>query len=133
MQHHPFSRTPALPLRNRSEDLEQLAAKLGGQPADYGALYDWFERPGRLLDDSRFAGLLRNAFGIFLAERCFGIMLRRLSDQRLVPTRFVAERLVRLEGSIPTLQDFFTGMPVEPWFYNRALALSEFYKEGGEA
>lgn len=132
MRSHSFTRTKAPAPRNRADHLERLAAKVGGQPADYGALFDWFERPGLLMDDPRFAGLLRNAFGVFLAERCFGVLFRRPSDQRVLPTRFVAERLVKLEhGSIPSLYDFLTGMPIGPWFYSRALALSERYAEEG--
>jgi hypothetical protein len=122
---HPLHASPAPAPRPRARQLEHLARGLGGVPDDYGTVFDWFERPSLLLDDPRGAGLLRNAFGLFLYERVLGLLWTRPSDGRRFPTRYLAERLLRLSGPIPSLERFFAGMPVEPWMCAGALPLSE--------
>lgn len=78
------------------------------------------------MEDLRFLGLLGNTFGIFLAEQCFGISFRRISDQKELPTRLVAEMLVYFAlDTLPTLGDFFRGMPLEAWVSKGARRLSE--------
>jgi hypothetical protein len=116
--HEPF----VLPHASRCATLAQ---RLGGTPEDYATLANWFNAPALPLENPAFFCLLGNSFGIFLAEQRFGICLRRSSDQKLLPTRYIAEQLVHQTlGDIPTLAAVFKGMAIEPWMCLGARPLS---------
>jgi hypothetical protein len=125
---HQEERTPVFV--TQEEQAERLARTLGGVPEDYHEVIAWFRRPGELLGDPRFFELLGNSFGIFLAEARFGISVKRLSDKKVLPTRYIAEQLVELSlGHIPTLAHFFRGTPIEAWMCKGARRLSEEFDE----
>jgi hypothetical protein len=107
-----------------------LARRLGGVAQDYAALADWFNTPALLLDNPSFFCLLGNSFGIFLAEQRFGLCIQRASDQKSLPTRYIAEQLVQQTlGDIPTLAAVFKGMTIEPWMCLGARPLSGMLDE----
>jgi hypothetical protein len=126
LHNHPLSQgAPEFAVLPQERVLEQLTRKFGGIPLDYEALGAWFYRPGIELGDPRFMRLLGNSFGIFLAEQRFGISLTRASDGKDLPTRVLAEMLVYLAlDAIPTLAQFFQGMPLEAWVLKGARRLS---------
>ncbi len=134
MQTHPLRQeVPDTVFLTQEEQATYLAQKLGGIPEDYQELVEWFGRPGELLHDSHFFRLLGNSFGIFLAEARFGIALTRYSDQKPLPTRYVAENLVYIMlNSIPTLSHFFRGMNIEPWMCKGARRLSDEFEKHDE-
>ena len=96
LQNHPLHQEEAKSnFLTQEGEAERLMLKLGGAPDDYRSLIAWFHRPGELLNDPRFFRLLGNSFGIFLSEACFGISIKRSSDGKILPTRYVAEQLQR--------------------------------------
>lgn len=98
--------------------------KFGGVEADYLPLHAWFDQTKAHIPDARHRMLLHNSFGIFLAEQQFGVMLT-LSNGRPIPTRLVAEQHVREDfGFIPTLEQALRNLPLEPWMYQGAAAIS---------
>ncbi len=127
MHTHPLRSTERGPsVSQQAEVLEKLIRKFGGQRKDYEELVTWFYQPGTIMEDPRFVGMLGNTFGIFLAEQCFGRSFRRLSDQKEFPTRLVAEMLVYFAlDTLPTLENFLKGMPLEAWVSRGARRLSE--------
>lgn len=59
--------------------------------------------------------MLHNTFGIYLAEQLFGHTILN-SDDKVIHVRNVAEDHVMEDcGFIPTLENWFDKMPVEPW------------------
>jgi hypothetical protein len=126
MQNHPLNlQERSSPCLSPEEQAERLTLKLGGILEDYRELIAWFHCPGALLGDPRFFRLLGNSFGIFLSEAYFGISIKRSSDEKVLPTRYVAEHLVQeVLNSIPTLSHFFRGMPIEAWMCKGARRLS---------
>jgi hypothetical protein len=94
----------------REEPAEGLAARWGGVPGDYLALFDFFNKPCEFAPHNPEAAAMitHNSFGIFLAEELLGtvITITETKDSRRLPqvisTRSAAEDLVYARiGSIP--------------------------------
>lgn len=89
--------------------------KWGGRPEDYQAIHDFLDESKAHFADMRHRALLHNTWGIYLCERMFGINIRN-SDNRLVSVRDIAEQHILDDmGRIPSLQDYFQGMPMYDW------------------
>ena len=87
----------------------------GGRPEDYQQIHDWFDESKAHLADVRHRALRHHSEGIFLAEKVFGTTLTNSAGQ-LIPVRFVGEQHVKEDlGWIPTLQDWFKHVRVQPW------------------
>lgn len=102
----------------------ETVAEWGGQASDYLALHQFLERSRGHLTDARHRTLLHNAFGIVVAEGQFGLTITN-SDGRLVPVREVLEaHITRDLGVVPTLEEAFDSMSLEPWMSRNARPLS---------
>lgn len=89
--------------------------KFGGKPEDYQAIHDFIDSSKAHVPDMRHRAILHSSFGIFICERVFGTNLKN-SDGRLVSVRDVAEQHVIDDlGTIPTVQDYLSGMPFYDW------------------
>jgi hypothetical protein len=67
------------------------------------------------LADFRHRALRHHAEGIFWAEEVFGPTITN-ADGRVVPVRWIGEQHVKEDlGFIPTLQDWFKHIRVQPW------------------
>lgn len=87
----------------------------GGQPEDYLAIHDWFDASKAHLADFRHRALRHHAEGIFWAEEVFGHTITN-ADGRPIPVRWIGEQHVKEDlGWIPTLQDWFRNLRVQPW------------------
>ena len=87
----------------------------GGRVEDYLPIHQWFDASKAFLADFRHRALRHHAEGIFWAEEVFGVTLTN-ADGRAVPVRFVGEQHVKEDlGWIPTLQDWFKHLRVQPW------------------
>lgn len=89
--------------------------KFGGKPEDYQDIHDWFDQTKAFVPDMRHRAILHNAFGIFLCEQFFGTTITN-SDGKVVSVRDVGEQHVLDDlGSIPTVQDYLTHLPMLDW------------------
>jgi hypothetical protein len=89
--------------------------KWGGTVKDYLAIHSWFDASKAFLADLRHRALRHHAEGIFWAEEVFGPAITN-SAGRLVPVRWIGEQHVKEDlGWIPTLQDWFKHLRVQPW------------------
>ncbi len=87
----------------------------GGVPEDYMPIHDFIDSSKAHFPDMRHRALLHSSFGIYIAERVFGTNITN-SSGRLVSVRDIAERHVLDDmGTIPTVQDYLTGMPMYDW------------------
>lgn len=101
------------------------ARKFGGELGDYLYLHEFMDHTKSHLADARHRLFLHNSWGIFIAERVFGNIIRRESDNREIPTRTIIEQhIIEDLGFIPTLEQCVRNVPVEKWMYDRALKLS---------
>lgn len=92
--------------------------RYGGKPADYIDLHRWFDLSKAYLSTPQHRALRHHAAGIFEAESVFGVALTN-SDGREVPVRFLGEQHVREDcRRIPTLADWLSKIPLEPWMAN---------------
>ena len=102
--------------------------KWGGRVEDYLPVHDWFDASKAFLPDFRHRALRHHAEGIFWAEEVFGHTITN-SDGKLVPVRYIGEQHVKEDlGWIPTLQDWFKHVRVQPWMAkggDRAVARGE--------
>ena len=91
------------------------AHRHGGKPEDYQAIHDFMDSPKAALCDIRSRAVLHNAWGIYLAERVFGVTLTN-SDGKQVSVRTIAEEHVHDDlGFIPTLEQWFKNMMIVEW------------------
>lgn len=89
--------------------------KWGGKIEDYQEIHDFIDSSKAHFPDMRHRALLHSSFGIFIAEKVFGINITN-SDGRLVSVRDISERHVIDDmGRIPTVQDYLVGMPFYEW------------------
>lgn len=89
--------------------------KWGGRVEDYQEIHDFLDSTKAFVPDMRHRAILHNAWGIYLAERIFGVSFKN-SDGKICHTRDVAEQHVIDDmGTIPTLQDYITHLPMLPW------------------
>ncbi len=102
--------------------------KWGGRVEDYLPVHDWFDASKAFLPDFRHRALRHHAEGIFWAEEVFGHTITN-SDGKVVPVRYIGEQHVKEDlGWIPTLQDWFKHVRVQPWMAkggDRAVARGE--------
>jgi len=91
------------------------AHKYGGKPEDYIELHNFFDSTKAAMPDVRHRAVLHNAFGIFLLERVFGVVITN-SDGKQVSTRDIGEHHVMEDmGFIPSLEDWLENLPQEAW------------------
>lgn len=89
--------------------------KWGGKPEDYQDIHDFLDSSKAHFPDMRHRALLHSSFGIYIAERAFGVNITN-SDGRLVSVRDIAEQHVIDDmGTIPTVQDYLKEMPFYEW------------------
>jgi hypothetical protein len=89
--------------------------KWGGVVEDYLPLHTWFDASKAFLADFRHRALRHHAEGIFWAEEVFGPTITNRAG-RVVPVRWIGEQHVKEDlGWIPTLQDWFKHIRVQPW------------------
>lgn len=91
------------------------AKKYGGKPEDYIELHNFFDQTKAAMPDMRHRAVLHNAMGIFLLEKCFGVIITN-SDGKQVSVRDVGEDHVKEDmGFIPSLEDWLQDLPQEAW------------------
>jgi hypothetical protein len=93
--------------------------KYGGVIEDYQAVHDFIDSSKVAVPDVRHRSMLHSAWGIYLAERVFGIVIVN-SEGRSVSVRDIAEdHVIEDLGFIPTMQDYLQHMTLEPWMGGR--------------
>lgn len=87
----------------------------GGQVEDYLPIHDFIDSSKATVADVRHRAILHSAFGIFIAEKVFGVYFEN-SDGRTVQVRDIAEEHVIEDlGRIPSVQDYLNHMQLAPW------------------
>jgi hypothetical protein len=94
--------------------------RFGGKSTDYMPIHDLIDSPKQALCDVRHRAIFHSAFGIFIVERVFGSTITN-SDGKVVSVRDIAEEHVLQDlGFVPTLQDWFTNMPIDEWMLSNS-------------
>lgn len=126
--------TPKLIHFNLQRVGEFMHKKLGGTQEDYADFEDFFGKFANAALNKAGWSFLCNAFGIFLAEQYIGYTWRRPSDNKILPTRFVAERFVKLGYGnwIPTLNNVVEHTVIEKWMFHNAAALDQQFPDNSE-
>ena len=89
--------------------------KWGGASDDYIKIHSWFDESKSFIADIRHRALRHHAEGIFMCEKIFGHTITN-STGSVVPVRFIGEQHVKEDiGWIPTVQDWFEHIKIEPW------------------
>ena len=95
-------------------------SRYGGVWQDYEPIHSWFDSTKAAWADVRHRAILHNTFGIFLAEQIFGKVITN-SDGKNISVRDIAEDHVAEDfgGKIPTVEEWFSKIPLEPWMNGR--------------
>lgn len=100
---------------------ESSVRRYGGAVEDYVAIHAWFDATKIHLALPQHRALRHHSAGIFEAEALFGRAIRN-GDGREVPVRFIGEQHVREDcRRIPTVADWLSKIPLEPWMANGAI------------
>lgn len=80
----------------------------GGDPAEYVAIESWFDQSKAFTADARHRLLLHHSYGVFLAERRFGVTIVN-SAGRTVPVRLIGEAHCKEDFNrpVPSLTECF--------------------------
>jgi hypothetical protein len=100
--------------------------KWGGELGDYLAIHEWLDGTKIAFCDFRHRALRHHSFGVFEAERVFGVSIVN-SQGREIPVRYVAEQHIKEDcgGIVPTVADWLGRIPPETW-------MSRGYSETGD-
>ena len=91
------------------------AKKYGGSPDDYLEVHNFFDTSKASLPDMRHRAILHSSFGIFVAEKVFGVYLTN-SDGKDVSIRDICEdHVIEDLGFIPTVEKWLKNLPLESW------------------
>lgn len=82
----------------------------GGVPGDYEPIESWFDHTKAFTPDARHRLLLHNSYGVFLAERRFGVTITN-SDGRAIPVRIIGESHCKedFNRAVPSLTECLSG------------------------
>lgn len=101
------------------EQCAESVRHFGGDPEDYRELHEFLDSITGEIEGAW--GITHSTFGLGLAEQWFGYVI----GPRDVPTRTVAEKHILAEYlAIPSVQDWLSAVPIQPWMYNQAAQLS---------
>lgn len=96
---------------------QNSAKKFGGNQDDYLKIHNWFDETKAHFADNRHRALRHHTFGIFEAEKVFGIVITN-SDNKQVSVRDIGEQHVLEDlGFIPTVSDYLNLMEYKPWMH----------------
>ena len=105
-----------LPSRHAQRSAEQF----GGDAQTYLPLHAFLESSRLHLPDARHRVLLHTTLGVQTVEEVFGLELMG------VPTRLLVETHIEADlGFVPTVEEALDGLPLEPWLYRGAQALTK--------
>ncbi len=89
--------------------------KYGGKVDDYLPIHNFIDSSKSSVADVRHRAVLHSAFGCFIVEQVFGVLLVN-SDLKEVSTRDIAEEHILQDlGFIPSLEHWVKNMQIEPW------------------
>lgn len=99
---------------------QRSAEQFGGKPEAYLAVHTFLESSRLHLSDARHSVLLHTTLGVGTVEEVFGLELQG------VPTRLLAEAHIRADlGFVPSVEEALDSLPLEPWLYRGAQALTK--------
>jgi hypothetical protein len=95
----------------------------GGKIEAYQPVHDWLDQTKECFADCRHRAIRHHSQGIYEAERVFGHAIDN-GHGKMVPVRMIAEQHIREDcgGRIPTVADWLSKIPKEPWM-NRGYKL----------
>jgi hypothetical protein len=97
---------------------ENSAKKFGGKSNDYLKIHQWFDASKEQWPDNRHRALRHHTFGIFDAERVFGVVIVN-SDRNNISVRDIGEQHVLEDlGFIPTVADYFQYLEYKDWMHH---------------
>lgn len=89
--------------------------KYGGVVEDYLAIHDFMDSTKAVMADARHRAILHSAFGIYLAEKVFGVYIKNAQGKD-VSVRDVAEdHVIEDLGFIPSMENYLQNMEIQPW------------------
>lgn len=105
--------------------------KYGGVIEDYIAIHEFIDSSKAHVPDMRHRAILHSSFGIYITQQLFGTHFNN-SGGRLIAVRDIAEEHVLQDlGTIPTVQDYLSGMPFYDWLGGTKETKSEFIPMDG--
>jgi hypothetical protein len=96
------------------------AKKFGGHPDDYLEIHNFFDSSKAALPDVRHRAILHSSFGIFIAEKLFGVYVTNSQGLRVSVRDICEDHVLQDLGFIPTIERWFKNMPIEPWMSGSA-------------
>jgi hypothetical protein len=117
-------------MRAPYEHAAESARRWGGQPEDYLAIHEWFDKTAAIVAGWQHQALRHHTEGIFLCEEIFGATVRT-SPGRAIPVRWVGEQHVQDDlGRIPPAADWLLAIAPQPWMTRSDSASSRRARRG---
>jgi hypothetical protein len=96
------------------------AKRYGGVPEDYLEIHDFMDSSKAHIPDVRHRAIFHSSLGCYIVEKVFGVV-RINSAGKEYSVRDVAEdHIIEDLGYIPTVQDYFQNMTIQPWMGGRS-------------
>lgn len=100
----------------REDDCAMSVRKWGGCLSDYVLIHGWMDETRNCFTDFRYKALRYHSYGIFEAEKVFGVSFTNSAGKQ-VHVRYVVEEHVKNHcgGKIPTVEDWLRNMTPQAW------------------
>lgn len=105
---------------------ERSVRHWGGTVPDYLPLHQWLDSTRGHHGDVRHRMVLHNTFGLLLAEQVFGIEIRLANGRRAFVRDVAAAHILEDLGFLPSLSEWLSGLPLEPWMAGARTAVTPF-------
>ena len=103
-----------------SQHAQGSVRRFGGDAKTYLPVHAFLESSRLHLPDARHRVLLHTTLGVQTVEEVFGLELEG------IPTRLIAEAHIEADlGFVPTVEEALDALPLEPWLYRGAQALTK--------
>lgn len=98
--------------------------RFGGEVKDYLKFHDWVDHTKAHLPDARHRMILHNSWGIYIGESVFGHIFVNSAGKEINVRDILEQHVIDDLGKIPTIDECFASMPLEPWMVGGKLERS---------
>lgn len=89
--------------------------KYGGVVEDYIEIHNFIDSTKSAMADIRHRAILHSAFGIYLAEKVYGVYITNAQGKDVSVRDIAEDHVIEDLGFIPSMEHYLKNMQTQPW------------------